>query len=278
MKKLLVFGFFLMLLLGCASQNENNGTGKAIVGVTIAPQTEFVERIGGNKVEAVLMVPPGASPHTYEPTPRQLEKISSADMYAKVGSGIEFEISWLGNLIDLNKEMLVVDCSEGIELLGTDPHIWLSPKNAKIMAENIYQGLVEVDPGNVVYYSKNKEQYLQELDGLDLLIENSIKGKENRKFIVYHPAWGYFADEYGLGQISIEDEGKGPTPKGIVSVIKQAKENNISVVFASPEYSISSAETISQEIEGNVLLISPLEKNYISNLEQVAETFKQHMK
>jgi len=278
MKKLLVFGFFLMLLLGCASQNENNGTGKAIVGVTIAPQTEFVERIGGNKVEVVLMVPPGASPHTYEPTPRQLEKISSADMYAKVGSGIEFEISWLGNLIDLNKEMLVVDCSEGIELLGTDPHIWLSPKNAKIMAENIYQGLVEVDPGNVVYYSKNKEQYLQELDGLDLLIENSIKGKENRKFIVYHPAWGYFADEYGLGQISIEDEGKGPTPKGIVSVIKQAKENNISVVFASPEYSISSAETISQEIEGNVLLISPLEKNYISNLEQVAETFKQHMK
>jgi len=283
----------VILLFGCVSNQEQTKNDKIIVAVTIVPQAEFLEKIGGDKVEIVLMVPPGASPHTYEPTPQQLEGMNNAVMYAQVGSGVEFELAWMDDLASLNENMLIVDCSNGIELIeteehnehesedghlhgGTDPHIWTSPENVKIMVENIYNGLVEVDPENSEYYEQNKDTYLKELEVLNRNIIASFEGKQNRKFIVYHPAWAYFADEYGLEQVPIEEEGKEPTPTGIANVITLAKENNITVVFASPEYSIASAETIANEIDGKVLLISPLEKSYIENLQNVADAFAKH--
>ncbi|MDP2846172.1 MAG: zinc ABC transporter substrate-binding protein, partial [Candidatus Methanoperedens sp.] len=153
------------------------------------------------------------------------------------------------------------------------PHIWLSPKNAKIMVENIYQGLVQIDPANQEYYARNKQKYLQELDELDNEITQALSGKKNRKIMVYHPAWAYFARDYGLEQIPIEKEGKEPTPQGIVSLIKQAKENNITVIFASPQFSTKSAEVVAKEIGGEVVLISSLEKNYLENMRKVTQAF-----
>jgi len=243
--------------------------------VTILPQAEFVERIGGDKVRVTVMVPPGASPHTYEPTPSQLKEVSNAKMYAKVGSGIEFELAWMDKILSVNKKMLVVDCSNGIELIDNDPHIWLSPKNAKIMVENIYRGLVQIDPANREYYARNKEKYLQELDKLDNEIARALSGRENRKIMVYHPAWTYFARDYGLEQIPIEREGKEPTPQGIANLIKQARENNITVIFASPQFSTKTADVIAKEINGKVVLINPLEKNYLENMRKVAKAFKE---
>ena len=150
--------------------------------VTIVPQAEFVERDGADKVSVVILVPPCASPHTYEPTPSQMQKIAKAKIYAKVGSGIEFELVWMGKIIAINPDMLIIDCSEGIELIdmsshyheheleihenqhfGKDPHIWTSPRNAKIMVENIYNGLIEIDPNNKKYYAQNKDAYINDL-------------------------------------------------------------------------------------------------------------------
>lgn len=261
--------------------------------VSILPQAEFVEEVGGNKVRVTVMVPPGASPHTHEPAYSQLREVSKAEMYAKVGSGIEFELVWTDKIISVNKEILVVDCSREIELIaggheheesgyeheeeheheGVDPHIWLSPRNAKMMVENIYLGLVQTDPANQEYYAGNKEKYLQKLDELDDEITHALSKEKNRKILVYHAAWAYFARDYGLEQISIENEGKEPTPQEIASVIKQAKENNITVIFASPQFSTKSAEVISKEISGEVILINPLEKNYLENMRKVAEAF-----
>lgn len=243
--------------------------------------------MGGNKVQVTVMVPLGASPHTYEPMPSQLIEVSRAKMYAKVGSGVEFELVWMDKIIGVNREMLVVDCSKGIELIGAkeyeeekhghqgvhDPHIWLSPGNAKMMVENIYEGLIQIDPANQEYYARNKEKYLQELDILDEEIAQSLSGRENRKIMVYHLAWAYFARDHDLEQIPIEREGKEPTPKGIATLIKQAKENNITMIFASPEFSTKSAEVIAKEIGGEVVLISPLERNYLGNMRKVAEAF-----
>ncbi|HID28363.1 MAG TPA: zinc ABC transporter substrate-binding protein [Methanosarcinales archaeon] len=274
-------------------QTEKEISKRIGVVVSILPQAEFAEKVGGDKVQVTVMVPLGASPHTYEPTPSQLKEVSKAKMYAKVGSGVEFELTWMDKIISVNREMLVVDCSKGIELIGeehghegehhehkeehkhhgADPHIWLSPKNAKIMVENIYQGLIQIDPPNQEYYARNKEKYLQELDELDNGIVQALSGKKNRKIMVYHPAWAYFARDYGLEQIPIEKEGKEPTPQGIASLIKQAKENNITVIFASPQFSTKSAEVIAKEINGKVVLISPLEKNYLENMRKVAEAF-----
>ncbi len=278
-EKILLLGvaFIVICLIGAyiyvTPQTEKELDKKIGVIVSIPPQAEFVERVGGDRVQVTVMVPAGASPHTYEPAPSQLRAVSSAKIYAEVGSGLEFEAAWMNKISSTNREMLVVNCSKNISFIGTDPHVWLSPRNAEIMVENIYRGLIQIDPTNQEYYMKNKERYLQELDGLDKKIIQAIAGKENRKIMVYHPAWTYLCRDYGLEQIAIEKEGKEPTPQGIADLIKQARKDNITVVFASPQFSTKSAEVIASEINGNVVLISPLERNYMENMHKVAETF-----
>jgi zinc transport system substrate-binding protein len=151
-----------------------------------------------------------------------------------------------------------------------DPHIWLSPKNAKIMVENICAGLITVDPDHSEYYTQNKNDYLQRLDELDRNIEDMLSGMENGYFMVYHPAWGYFARDYNLEQIAIERAGKEPTAQQIIESVEGAKSHNIKVIFASPEFSQESAETIAKEIGGRVVLISPLPENYIAEMYTLA--------
>lgn len=259
---------------------EETPTVKIGVAVTLLPQVEFVESVGGDKVDVIVMVPSGASPHTYEPTPSQMTALSDALMYAQVGSGVEFELTWLDNLVAQNEDMLVVDCSTGITLQTTvseddeesamDPHIWMSPQNAQIMVRNIADGLIEVDPDNRDYYEQNRDDYIEELAQLDSEISDGLAVVQNRVFMVFHPAFGYFASCYDLTMLAIEDEGKEPTPAGMAYLIEAAEENNIKVVFASPQYSQQSADSIAEEIGGAVVLINPLAEDYIDNLRVVA--------
>ncbi len=268
---------------GCDRETET--TGKIVVAVTILPQAGFVEAIGGDSVEVVVMVPPGASPHTYEVTPDQMTQLSNARMYAKVGSPVEFELTWMDKLIAVNPDMLVVDCSKGIELItsqdpdepGMDPHIWVSVKNAKIMVQNICDGLVQVDAANKDYYEKNCADYLEKLTQLDNELAADLSGVRNRSFIVYHPAFGYFARDYDLTQIAVEQEGKEPDADYIIRLINEAKELDIHVVFVSPEYSTKSAETIAQEIGGQVVIIDPLAKDFINNMRAIGAAMKEAM-
>ncbi|WP_455278985.1 metal ABC transporter solute-binding protein, Zn/Mn family [[Eubacterium] cellulosolvens] len=251
--------------------------------VTILPQAEFIEKIAGDKVSITTMVPPGANPHTYEPRPSQMKEVAEAQMYAKVGTGLDFELVWMQKIIETNPNMLVVDSSEGIQLIemvahdnedqlgGKDPHIWLSPKKAIIMVENLYEGLVKIDPDNKEYYAKNKDVYIDSLKELDRTIMKTFSGLKTRKFMVYHDSWGYLAYDYGLEQIPIKKEGKEPTPEGIANLIDQARENNITIIFASPEFEIQTAKTIAEEIDGSVIMISPLAKDYINNLKRMSD-------
>jgi zinc transport system substrate-binding protein len=280
---LLLTALLLAAVAGCEKETET--TGKTVVAVTILPQADFVEAIGGDKVEVVVMVPPGASPHTYEVTPEQMARLSKAKMYAKVGSPVEFELSWMDKLIAVNKNMLVVDCSKGIDLItsqdpdepGMDPHIWLSVKNVKIMVQNICDGLVQVDANNKVYYEKNCADYLDKLTKVDSELAEDLSGVKNRNFIVFHPAFGYFARDYNLTQIGVEQEGKEPDADYIVRLIKEARELDIRVVFVSPEYSTKSAETIAKEIGGQVVIIDPLAKDFINNIRAIESAMKQAM-
>lgn len=262
---------------------------KINVVVSIPPEAEFVEKIGGDKVSVTVMVPQGANPHTYEPLPEQLKNVSEAKMYAQVGSGIEFENVWMDKISSMNKNMVIVNCSKGIEFIPNadtdeahenqyDTHVWVSPRNAKIMVENIYQGLIQVDPANKNYYKANKDKYLEELDYNDKKINESLGKGKNKKIMVYHPAWGYFCRDYGLKQIAIEKNGKEPTPQGITEIIDQAKKENIKIIFISPQFSKNSAETIASEIGGQVVTIDDLDKNYIKNLNNVANAFQNALK
>jgi zinc transport system substrate-binding protein len=259
----------------CAREAE--GVGKIGVTVTILPIADFVENVGGEKVDVTVMVPPGASPHTYEPTPSKMVKVSKAKMYAKVGSGIEFELVWMDKLVEQNKKMLVVDCSAGIMKIGKDPHIWNSPVNAKKMVENICAGLIEIDPKNKDYYTENKNRYLRDLDGLDAYIRKRLGGLTNRSFMIYHPAFGYFANEYNLTQLAIEHKGKEPTPKVIQDCIDLAKRHKLSYIFVAPQFATQHAETIASSIGGRTVFIDPLPRLYIPNMRSVAASLSLEM-
>jgi len=203
----------LIMVTVAISCRQEEGAGQNIgVAVTILPQAEFVESVGGEQVHITVMVPPGANLHAYEPTPSQMTELAKAEMYAKIGSGVEFELVWMDKLAAINKDMLIVDCSGGVQLLETaaghegegpehsamDPHIWMSPLNVKIMVRNICEGLTQIDPGNKAYYEQNRDAYIRKLTELDRDIRNGLAGVTNRAFMVYHPAFGYFAREYNL--------------------------------------------------------------------------------
>lgn len=282
--------FFMLLIIftlaaSALSCGQEEASDKIGVVVTIQPQAEFVESVGGEKVKVTVMIPPGASPHTYEPTPSQMTEAARARMYAKVGSGVEFELAYMDKIAAINKNMLVVDCSEGIQLItsvdpdepGMDPHIWLSPHNASIMVKNICEGLIQVDPENRAYYEMNRDTYLSKLDELDKEISYKLADVQNRAFIVFHPAWGYFARDYNLEQIAIEVGGKEPSGQDIARAIEEAKKRNIKVIFASPQFNPQSAEVIAKEIDGRVILIDALARNYITNLQAVLNEMSQAM-
>lgn len=284
---LIVSVLVLTLAFFGVSCQEPSQRGQIIgVVVTIVPQADFVAAVCGERVSVTVMVPPGADPHTYELNPIQLVQVSKARMYAKVGSGVEFELTWMDKLIAQNKNMLVVDCADGVQLMqmvedehhtGSDPHIWLSPLNVKIMVDNIYNGLIKIDPDGAAYYTESKDAYLARLDNLDRDIREGLAGIKNRRFIVFHPAWGYFAKEYGLEQLAIEIGGKEPSAKDIANLVRVAKENNIKVIFASPQFNPQSAQVIAKEVGGRVIFIDDLAGNYIDNMHLVLGELVQAM-
>ncbi len=244
-------------MAGCTgADGDVEDDGRIAVVVTIPPQQEFVERVGGDHVRVILLVPPGADPHTYEPAPAVLAAVAEADLYAMVGSGIEFEIAWGEKIAALNPDMTVVNCSQGVEFIAADPHIWTSPRNA-----------------NAEDYRRNAAAYLDDLDALDAEISALIAGSGVRVVLVDHPSWAYLARDYGFEEVAIESEGKEPSPKRIEHLIRLAEEEGVRVVFASPEHSTRSAGVIAEAIGGSVVTVSPLKKDYLDNMRQVAAAF-----
>lgn len=286
---------------GNSGNNENTGHEAEISGtdepilvaVSVVPQAEFVEKVGGDKVKTVVIIPPGADPHTYELSPKEVQEISKASMLVTVGVGMPFEAVWIDRFETMNSGTLIVNCSKGLELKELeehglenesvevheelDPHIWTSPANAKIMVEDIYEGLVKVDPENEAYYAQNRDAYLEELDALDARIREKLEGKEGSNFMVYHPSWGYFAADYGLNMISVEIEGKEPSAQDLTKLVDLAKEKNVKVIFVQAQFSTRSAEVLAQEIGGEVVAVDPLAKDYISNMDNVSDIFARNL-
>ena len=276
--------------------------------VSILPQAYFVERVGGNRVQVSVMVGPGHSPHTYEATPIQMSEMREAKLYFRIG--VDFENVWMERIVKMNPDMRIIDTRRGIELRpmkvhhheeahndheakhhkhhrqglpaahesnhheGTkDPHIWLSLRLVKIQAKTICEALTEEDPSYGAYYEANLKAFQHDLDQLDREIARSLKDIKSRKFMVFHPAWGYFAHDYGLEQIPIEMEGKEPTAKSLHHVIEEANEEGIKIIFVQKQFSEASAETVARAIGGRVVQIDPLARDYLSNMRQVADAF-----
>ncbi len=266
-----------VMLLWCAADKPGYADKKIRAILTIPPQSEFVKKIGGDHVEVDVMVPKTGDPHTYEPAPLQLKTLAGADFYFEIGSGIEFELAWMDKIASLNKNMAIVNTSGGIELLDGDPHVWLSPKNVMIMAENIRDALILKDPAHSARYQENAEKYIKELTDLDANIKEKLSGKKNRVIMVFHSSWRYFARDYGLKEIAIEAEGKEPTIGGMKKVIDEAREIGVKTIFISPEFSRKSAEAVAEEIGANIVMVYPLKKYYIENLRNMADMLRKEL-
>ena len=265
--------------------------GGLTVTVSIVPQKYFVDRIGDGLVDVSVMVLPGAEPAAYEPKPRQMAALAKAAIYFAVG--VPFESVWLPRIAAANRNMRVVRTEDGIEKMPIegmpvageekhgilDPHVWLSPPLVKIMARNIFSALVEADPGNEAAYQKNYNRFMGEIDVLDARIRDIFtKNTENREFMVFHPAWGYFAKAYGLTQVPIEEQGKAPGPRDLATLIDHARARGIRVIFAQPQFSQKSAEAIAHDIGGQVVKVDPLAYAWADNLYQVAWAFEAALK
>lgn len=259
-------------LAACSPSPADDAEGIVVV-ATIAPLADFVEQVGGDRVRVTLMVPPGADPHHYEPTPRQMVDVTNAAAYFKVGSGVEFELEWMDNLIAQNPDMTVVDCSAGIAIENNDPHIWTSPRNAADMVELIAAGLSLVDPDGAAEYRANADRYVGELRQLDTDITAILAGGTERHFLIYHPSFAYFAKDYGLVQLAIEEEGKSPTPRLLQDCVDLAAQHNLQYIYVSPEAAGSEAQSIAEAVEGELLYVDPLPDSYLSSMRAVAEAF-----
>jgi len=288
--KMMLVGIYLMAICGGAIFlfcGGGYGQEKLGVVVSIAPLSEWVRGVGGDKVEVTVLLPPGASPHTYEPKPAQLIKVERARIFVKNGAGLEF---WADKIVKINKDILVVDISKEVELIETsseakgklhllkDPHLWLSLKNAKKGVRQICEALSKVDPENAEYYKRNADGYIEKLDALDREIREKLETIKNKKFIVLHPAWSYFCRDYDLEQVPIEEAGKEPGPKHLMRVIEIAKKNNIKVVFVEPQFNPKSAQVIAREIGGQVKTVDPLAGNYLENMRTIADELARCLK
>jgi zinc transport system substrate-binding protein len=272
----------LLALCSCGRSGTPRGEGKIEVFVSIPPQAYFVERIGGEHVGVGVMVRPGQDPHTFDPTPRQMADLSRAQAYFSIG--MPFETRILQKIASTNKDLRVFDTTEGVALRpsedgdehehgegGMDPHTWLDPRLAKLEAANICAGLKALDPANAPAYEANLRAVEADLDALDATIAAALAPLKGKPFMVYHAAFGYFADAYGLVQVPVAMEGKEPTARQLADLIERAKQEHVRVIFVQPQFPKGTAQSVAEEIGGVVVPMDPLAKDYIANLEDVAD-------
>jgi len=257
--------------------------------VSIVPQKYFVEKIGGGLVDVSAMVLPGASPATYGPKPQQMVGLTKARIYFAVG--VPFEKVWLKKFVNVNPAMTVVHTEDGIEKISMegqdfhgeethhhgikDPHIWLSPPLVMIQSRNIFYALTTVDSEHKEVYTKNYKSFIREVVDIDLQIRDVFSGEgEGARFMIYHPAWGYFARSYGLKQIPVEIEGKEPTARELEHFVHSASREGVKAIFVQPQLSSKSAHTIAKAIGCQVMFADPLAENWSENLLDVAARFQ----
>jgi zinc transport system substrate-binding protein len=263
---------------------------------SILPQAYFLERIGGDRLDIEVLVGEGQSPETYEPTPRQMAALAEAKAWFLIG--VPFEKNLMKKLGPSHPNLAMVETQKGVpyrrlsgyenghNVHGTghgrrgapDPHIWMSPRLVKLQARNMCDALVRIDPSGRQLYAENLQSLLSDLDGVDARIARSLAPLRGRRMYVFHPAFGYFADAYGLIQVPVELEGKEPGARQLADLIQKAKRDGVRVIFVQPQFSRKSAELVAQSIGGAVVPINPLARDYLANLERMASAIEQGLR
>lgn len=261
------------------ASSEESRLEKPVIAVSIVPEATFAKAVCGDLADVVTMIPPGSSPASYEPTPKEMEQLSQAKLYFAIGVPTE-TASILPKAADY-KEMKVVKLQDEVAKIyeerkfasGTrDPHLWLSPKRAKVMVETMAKEMETIDPQNKDTYQKNAETYGKQLEELDQQLSTTFSGVKNKSFIVYHPAFGYLAEDYGLTMYALEEGGKKAAPKRLQEIVDLAKKDGAKAIFYQKEIDSKQSQAFADEIGGKTVELAPLAADYINNLKKMAET------
>lgn len=277
---------------------------KSKIFVSILPQRYLVQRIAGDYADVEVLIPPGMSPHTFEPTPQLMARLTRSSILFAIG--VSFEKALITRLKSVAPNLKIVQTDENIKKRvieahdahetdethaahethdddhhsceddcshegALDPHIWLDPILLKTVSQNIAQALFEILPQHSDEIAKNVSLLLEELEELDSELSEALKSFRGEKMFVFHPAFGYFADRYGLKQMAIEIEGKEPTPRQLANIVRSCKKENVRVIFVQKQFPVRAAKTIAESIKGSVVLIDPLAENYFENLKEIKE-------
>lgn len=290
MKKTIIFVFFALTITGllfAVGKSEASPDSRPVAAVSILPQKYFLERIAGDTINVHVMVLPGESPATYEPTPDQIRALTKASVFFTIG--VPFERSFVPKIKSTLKDLRVIDTSEGIEKMdmqGTtsrddtvkDPHIWMSPPLVKIQAAVMLKTLVQLFPERKELFEQNCSTFINDLNRVDEDLGESLAPLKGTTLFVYHPSFGYFARRYGLKQKAIETGGKAPGPKTLNKLVEEVKGEGVKVIFVQPEFQQHSVEVIAEAAGTAVIPIDPLAEDYLNNLEAIAETLKNSLR
>ena len=272
------------------------------ISVSIAPQAFFAEKVGGDRISVHVLLPPGRSPATYAPTPAHVSQLTRSRLLFRIG--VPFETGLLTGIEQTVEGLEIVDTRRGITMRrfvdeahaheredhdleakhaskadeGYDPHIWLDPLLVKRQAVTMRDALTMADPEGAATYQENCRLFLKELDDLDARIRAVLAPVKGGRLLVFHPSFGYFADAYGLRQVAVETAGKSPKGKELTRLIKMAKKENVRIIFVQPQFDRHVAEKIAAAIDGAVVPLDPLAREYIANMETMARAVAEALK
>lgn len=244
--------------------------------VSVLPQAYVVDRVSGGTADVAVMIPPGGSPATYEPTIEQLRAVSEATLYVKIGHpNFAWERAWLDRLIEANPGLVVIDGSEGCRREVDDPHVWLSPVCVRSMASQVARALAEALPAAAERIRTELAAFEAEVEELDAEIRDRLAPYRGETFLVFHPAWGHFAADYGLRQVAIQRGAVEPGTHELGELIERARAEGIRVVFVQPQFPRTNAELVAREIGGTVVALDPLAGDWPASLRQAAAAFEE---
>lgn len=287
-----VLSLAIMALVGCKGKREESGSNTVFV--SIQPLKYFVQFIADSSLQVEVLVPPGSGPELFEPTPQQIAELTQAKAYFSIGL-LDFEKGMKQKLKD-NAKFRYIDLSQGLELIkgecehnhnheshqghshAIDPHTWMSAINAKVMAKNIAQNLSALFPEMEAEFTANLNRLESQIDSVDNTIRNILTASGRKTFVIYHPALGYYARDYGLEQLSVEQEGKNPSAKGVMELVERCKVEGITTILSQSQFDTRNAQTIADELAGTVIKVDPLQENWAESMIFIANAIAGNVK
>jgi zinc transport system substrate-binding protein len=276
---------FLLVILFAACQTVKKEQPHTVT-VSILPQKYIIGQIAGNLLQVNVLVPPGSSPHNYEILPSQMKELAKSKVWFQIGL-LTFEDAWKEKMVEINKDLLIINSSEGISLIAGsehqheegdhhhdeafDPHVWLAPAEVKTLAKHTLETLQKSYPEHAAEFAKNYDAFIQKTDGLSSQIDQKLAMLKNRNILIFHPALAYFARQFKLEQIPLELDGKEPSPKHMKEMVDLAHQQNIRVIFIQKEFDPAFAQQMAHEINGEVLVIDPLDYNWEKQMLDITE-------